>query len=173
MREADVDGFGAWLPGWRHFFAWSGRIGRRPFFGGYIALSFMMGAIGMIGIGLLVAFDASFRATGILLFALLAGSGLPLSALIAQRAHDIGLTAFIPLALFLVLGAPMMAFVDFSFGVFGYGLARVAHAAGLDDEGLFPFVVIGNGLWMLFALFLFLKKGQPLSNRFGPPPAQT
>lgn len=67
--------------------------------------------------------------------------------------------------------APMFTVMDFGAGVFGYALAPVAHSTGLDMAGLFPIVMIGNGLWMLFAIYVIVRKGQPLANSFGPPPA--
>jgi uncharacterized membrane protein YhaH (DUF805 family) len=168
----NLSGFGAWLPGWRHFFSWKGRIGRRTFFGGYIALCFLSGALGMLGIGLLTLMGMTdFETINSMGFVLIGVGFIPLSALFAQRAHDIGWSALILLGLFVVLAAPMFTVLDSGSGVFGYALARVAYSAGLDMAGLFPIVMIGNGLWMLFAIFLIVRKGQTEANRFGPPPA--
>jgi uncharacterized membrane protein YhaH (DUF805 family) len=168
----NLSGFGAWLPAWRQFFSWKGRIGRRTFFGGYVALSFVSGAVGMLVLGPLMLLSSTNFATISAIGFILIGAGfIPLSALFAQRVHDLGWSAFIPLVLFAILAAPMFTVMDFAFGVFGYALARVAYSAGLDVAGLFPIVMIGNGLWMLFAIFVIVRKGQAETNRFGPPPA--
>lgn len=168
----NLSGFGAWLPGWRHFFSWKGRIGRRTFFGGYIALCFVSGALGMLGIGtLMLAGVTDFETINAMGFILIGAGFIPLSALFAQRAHDLGWSAFVPLGLFTILAAPMFTVLDFASGVFGYALARVAYSTGLAMEGLFPIAVIGNGLWMLFAISMIVRRGQAAPNRFGPPPA--
>ncbi|WP_228126710.1 DUF805 domain-containing protein [Candidatus Viadribacter manganicus] len=167
-----MNGFGAWLPGWRHFFSWKGRIGRRTFFGGYVALCFISGAVGMLVLGpLMLSSSTSFETINAIGFILIGAGFIPLSALFAQRVHDLGWSAFIPLVLFAILAAPMFALMDFGSGVFGYALARAAHSVGLDMAGLFPIVMIGNGLWMLFAIFVIARKGKAEANRFGPPPA--
>lgn len=126
----------------------------------------------MLVLGPLMFMDStSFAAINAVGFILIGAGFVPLSALFAQRVHDLGWSAFIPLGLFAVLAAPMFTVIDFATGVFGYALARVAHSAGLDMAGLFPIVMIGNGLWMLFAIYVIVRKGQPEANRFGPPPA--
>lgn len=169
---ANLDGFGAWLPDWRHFFSWKGRIGRRTFFGGYVALCFVSGAVGMLVLGPLMFLDStSFETMSAVGFILIGAGFIPLSALFAQRVHDLGWSALIPLVLFAILAAPIFTVMDFATGVFGYALARVAHSTGLDMTGLFPMVTIGNGLWTLFAIYVIVRKGQPGANRFGPPPA--
>lgn len=166
-----MGGFGAWLPGWRHFFSWKGRIGRRTFFGGYIALCFLSAAVGMLALGPLMFLDStSFETINAVSFILIGAGFIPLSALFAQRVHDLGWSALIPLVLFAILSAPMLTVMDFGTGVFGYALARVAHSTGLDMATLLPIGMIGNGLWMLFAIYVIVRKGQPTANRFGPPP---
>ncbi|MEZ6024198.1 MAG: DUF805 domain-containing protein [Hyphomonadaceae bacterium] len=163
--------FGAWLPGWRHFFSWKGRIGRRTFFGGYVTLCFVSGAVRVLVLGPLMFMDwTSFETINAVGFVLIGAGFVPLSALFAQRVHDLGWSAFIPLVLFAMLAAPMFTVMDFATGVFGYALARVAHLAGLDVAGMFPIVMIGNGLWMLFVIYVIVRKGQPEANRFGPSP---
>lgn len=128
----------------------------------------------MVGLGLLsLAGNTDFEAWSVASFVLIGVGLIPLSALFAQRAHDIGLSAFVPLSLFLVLAAPMLTVMDYEPGVFGRALARAAYEAGLDAVTLYPFVIIGNGLWMAFAIFMIVKKGQPNANRFGLPPALT
>lgn len=87
---------------------------------------------------------------------------VPLSALIAQRSHDIGMSAFVPLILLLVFSAPMMLVF-----LAGHPDALISLPPGIGVSDLFPFAMIGNGLWMLFALVLFIKPGQKRANRFG------
>ncbi len=107
----------------------------------------------MLVLGPLMFLDStSFETINAVGFILIGAGLIPLSALFAQRVHDLGWSAFIPLVLFAVLAAPMFTVMDFATGVFGYALARVAHSAGLDMAGVFPIVMIGNGLWMLFAI---------------------
>lgn len=126
----------------------------------------------MLVLGPLMFLDSTSFATISAVGFILIGAGfIPLSALFAQRVHDLGSSAFIPLALFAVLAAPMFTAMDFATGVFGYAVARVAHWTGLEMADLFPIAMIGNGLWMLFAIYLIVRKGQPEANRFGPPPA--
>jgi uncharacterized membrane protein YhaH (DUF805 family) len=126
----------------------------------------------MLVVGPLMFLDStSFETINAVGFILIGAGFIPLSALFAQRVHDLGWSAFIPLVFFAVLAAPMFTVMDFGTGVFGYALARVAHSTGLDMAGLFPIVMIGNGLWMLFAIYVIVTKGQPAANRFGPPPA--
>lgn len=80
----------------------------------------------MLVLGPLMLSDSTdfetISATGVILI----GAGfIPLSALFAQRAHDIGWSAFIPLVLFTILAAPMFTVMDHGSGVFGYALSRV------------------------------------------------
>ena len=119
---------------------------------------------------LMLSSSTNFDTISAIGFILIGAGFIPLSALFAQRVHDLGWSAFIPLGLFAVLAAPMFTVMDFASGVFGYALARVAHSAGLDMAGVFPIVMIGNGLWMLFAIYVIVRKGQAVANHFGPPP---
>ena len=127
----------------------------------------------MLVLGPLMLSDSTdFETISAVGFILIGAGFIPMSALFAQGVHDIGWSAFIPLVLFAILAAPMFTVMDFGSGLFGYALARVAHSAGLDMTDLFPIVMLGNGLWMLFAIFAIVSKGQAKTNRFGPPPAQ-
>lgn len=126
----------------------------------------------MLVLGPLMFLDStSFETINAVAFVLIGAGCIPMSALFAQRVHDLGWSAFVPLVLFAVLATPMFTVMDFATGVFSYALARVAHSTGLDMAGLFPIAIIGNGLWMLFAIYVIVRKGQPGANRFDPPPA--
>ena len=96
-------------------------------------MCFVSGAVGMLVLGpLMLSSSTNFDTISAIGFILIGAGFIPLSALFAQRVHDLGWSAFIPLGLFAVLAAPMFTVMDFASGVFGYALARVAHSAGLD-----------------------------------------
>lgn len=126
----------------------------------------------MLGIGTLsLVGTTNFETINAMGSILIGVAFIPMSALFAQRAHDIGWSALVPLGFFVVLAAPGFTVFDFATGTFGYALARVAHSAGLGMAELFPIAIVGNGLWILFAIVLIFRKGQAKTNGFGPPPA--
>ena len=97
-------------------------------------------------------------------FILIAAEFIPLSALLTQRAHDIGWFALIPHGVLLVLGAPGFALIlDDWFGLFGH-----AFTANMEMRRLLMAVaIICSTLWLLFVFSMMIRKGEPFPNRFG------
>jgi uncharacterized membrane protein YhaH (DUF805 family) len=113
----------------------------------------------------LLFFSASlFRVIAVLL-AVAAPFLVFLTSLVAQRSHDIGWSAAIPLTVFVITVAAQ-ASTYFYFSVGGGHILN-------PGPGANPFLSIAFGasmIWIVLVLVLAFAPGQQQENRFGPPP---
>ncbi|MEZ5937298.1 MAG: DUF805 domain-containing protein [Hyphomonadaceae bacterium] len=157
-----------WLPPPKRFLSWKGRIERRGFIGGCLAVVLAITALGVAGVffaqptGL-----GSFESIDAFALGLMAGSFVPVSALGAQRAHDIGWSAapVIVVSILVLLFAAVSA--DIVSGLFGHQLARIGWAVGIGLSSAFLLAQAMLIAALLLFVFLASQKGQPTANRYG------
>jgi uncharacterized membrane protein YhaH (DUF805 family) len=153
---------------------WRGRINRMQFLAGNALL--LTGICLAFGVILLVSSVVGGRALDLatpLSFIVIFASLVPVSALVAQRLHDLGRSAFGPLlALGLAVasqGVAAAAFFDVVHGLFGGWLASSLYDLGLSQAMFWaPFACTVAAMLVMGPLF---ARGQEGANRFGPPPS--
>src|SRR5258706_6545399 len=137
-----------WLPSWRRFLSWRGRLRRVPFFIGCLTVAVIAGAAGLAFLAL--------GPSNYFIFFLVAEELILLSALLTQRAHDIGWSALIPHGVFLILGAPGFALIlDDSFGLFGHPFTANMEMRRL----LMAVAIICSSLWLIFVFSMMIRQG--------------
>lgn len=143
---------------WRRVFSWQGRLGRRDYLAGRLGLQFIA-ALVVVPIHLVLPIDA-WQASLAVLFSAMVVFSIPWSALVTQRAHDIGLSALIVLIATLILASPLFALL----------ISTVRGDPSLWE--IFPGWLIQSCAFALGAidLALILVPGQNKINHFGSPP---
>lgn len=146
----------AWLPSAKAFTSWSGRLARRAFLVGWFGCNAIGGFLRyLINLG---SGSDMFQQTLQLSDVIILCAGLvPLSALVAQRAHDIGAEAR-PLLLGMLICLLAVAI-----------LVGVPTPTTMNASPVVIGVVAGFG-FNIMLLYLIVQPGQVHENRFGAPP---